>query len=185
MSIQAWIADLVFYERLFPLEPAFRGTGVVRHLYMSPEVRDLIDGPWPAGIAGKRCAALRAELEAFVAGAHIGACVVPFKAKNAQMGLLDPVEKGLWDYRSRAPRPGIRVLGYFSDENDFIALVPASRSCQTDFIRLGPLGKRDSPEWKHAIGEASALWHSLFPMFKPVTGDDPSPYFGSSKYHCI
>lgn len=185
MSIQAWISDLVVNERLFPLEPAFRGAEVIRHLYMSEEVRDLVDGPWPSGIAGKRCAYLRAELESFVTGAHIGVCCVPFKARQEQMALLDPVSAGVWDFRSMDPRPGIRVLGYFADENDFIALVPAARSVQTDFIRLGPLGDRDSQEWKSAIGSASSMWSRLFPMFKPVTGDDPSAYFGGSKYDCV
>lgn len=185
MSIQQWIADLVRNERLFPLEPTFRGDGVVRHLYMSEEVRALVDGPWPSGKAGKRCAALRGELEGFVSGSEIGVCVVPHHAKEAQMGLLDPVEHGVWDYRSRSPRPGIRIIGFFAEPDDFVALVPASRSKETDFIRLGPLGDGESDEWRRAISEARRLWQALFPIHPPIGGDDDRAYFASSKYHLI
>lgn len=184
MSIQRWIADLVLNGRLFPLEPAFRGEPVLRHLYMSAEVRALVDGPWPSGMAGKRCAELRAELEAFVSGREIGICLVPFEAGDAQMGLLDPASDGIWDFRSRHPKPGIRILGCFAAQNDFVALVPASRSVVTDFIRLGPLGDRSSVEWKSTIRDASMLWTSLFQIYPPVSGGDPGAYF-SSKYTII
>jgi hypothetical protein len=184
MSINEWIGFLVQQRLLFELEPIFDSDPVRRPMFVSEEVHRLLEGPWPSTVAAQRCNQLRADLEGIVVGSEIGICVRPFEAKKtARMGLLDPVRDGVWDIRSQDPSPGIRVLGLFPETDTFLALIPASRSVSTNFIQRGPLGDRHSPEWLDIIAETKTLWRRLMPMWKPVTGDNPSDYL-SEKYHC-
>lgn len=182
MSIEGWIEGLVREGRLFEVRPALPGQPVERRVYATREVNDLLLGPWPHSQAAQRCANLRADFDAFVSGMAIGVSVTPYKAKTARMGLLYPEDQGVWDFRSDSPRPGIRVLGQFAQPDTFIALIPAARSKQCDYIGRGPLGDKNSPEWKAIITDTKRLYYSLMPMFPSVRGSDASDYFQSNYY---
>lgn len=184
MSTRGWIGELVRHGRLVSMEPVFSGDPIARQMFLSPEVSALIEGPWPSAKAEKRCGHLRADLESFVLGREVGVCNRPFEARTATMGLLSPVTNGVWDIRSQEPRPGIRVLGFFAERDVFVALVPASRSIVTDFIPRGPLGDRDSREWRSIIREARLQWKALFPNHNPIGGSDIDEYL-SGKYHIV
>lgn len=184
MSIHEWLAFLVDAKLLFQVEPTFDSEPVLRPMYVAEEVNGLLKGPWPDEAAERRCAQLRADLEAIVTGGEINVSMRPFKAKTALMGILDPVKDGVWDIRSSKPSPGLRVIGCFADVDTFVGLLPASRSVPTVFVKRGPLGDRFSPEWAHIISETRALWRRLIPTWRPIGGDDPSDYF-SQKHNCI
>ena len=184
MSIEEWINRLVEDGRLFPLKPVFKGDSIRRPMFMSEEVRDLIEGPWTSTAAATRCGKLRADLEAFVVGAELSICLLPYNAKDAQMGLLSPAKDGVWDVRSQGPSPGIRVLGRFARQDWFLALIPASRSRKVDYIARGPLDDRDSQAWDDVISDTRRLWQSLCPAYSGIGGDDAREYF-SDRYNPI
>lgn len=177
MSIRTWIGELVTQERLFELKPVFPGEPVRRPMFLSEEVHRIIEGPWPDAKAASRCNQLRADLENFVVGREIGLCVRPFEAGAAHMGLLDPVGDGIWDVRSQDPKPGLRVLGCFAEKDIFLGLLVASRSQRVGYIPRGPLGDRDSQEWKDIIRATKACWRSLMATYQPVVGNTIDDYF--------
>ena len=183
MSIREWIEALIEAGRLFELELP-EGEDIERPMFVGPEVQQLIDGPWLNAAAEARGGELLANLQFIAAGSEIPICVIPFKAKDATMGLLNPIADGVWDIRRQKPSPGMRVVGRFAQQDMFLALISASRSKSVEYLSRGPLGDRDSPEWQKVISETRSLWQSLMPMWPPVTGDDPSAYF-SDNYRCI
>lgn len=184
MSIEEWINHLVADGRLFPLRPVFKGDSIRRPMFMSEEVRNLIEGPWTTAAAATRCGQLRADLEAFVVGAELSICLRPYHARDAQMGLLSPIEDGVWDVRSQNPKPGIRVLGRFGRRDWFLALIPACRSRKVDYIARGPLDDGNSQAWDDAISDTRRLWQHLCPVYPAVGGDDAREYF-SDRYNPI
>lgn len=184
MSIQEWIDGLLEDERLCLLEPTIPSDPVERVMLVSPEVWGVINGPWPKVKWERRCSALRADLEAFIRGDEISLSLTPYKADTAYMGLLDPPADGVWDIRSRDPAPGIRVLGQFAKRDLFVALVPAARSVEVEFLTRGPLGEGQSDEWAAAIKECRAAFRKLFYPLLPLRGDNPSEYV-SQKYDVV
>jgi hypothetical protein len=180
MSINGWINHLIDEERLHLLKPVFESDEAGRTLLVSPEIWRLIEGPWATEAWGARCSKLRADLESFASGAEIHTCTTPFKARDADLGLLAPVEDGVWDIRSRNPRPGLRLIGQFIERDTFVALIPASRSKATEHLAHGPLNDRDSPEWRAAIRVCTVLFRSLFHPYVPIGGDDIRDVLSSS-----
>lgn len=176
MSMVEWLQTLEDNGRLVRVVPTLSlGDDPPRTLLVSPEVAQTIYGPWPHEAAESRGSILRADLEYFAAGAMLNVCNRPFKAQSAQMGLLAPVADGVWDLRSQ-DRPGIRVLGMFAEADCFLGLIAASRSVASDFLPWGPLGSKDSPEWKAATSATRKTMQSLSPIYPPVTGDDVRDY---------
>lgn len=172
MSINDWIEHLIDERRLYLVEPVFESDEADRTLLVSPEIWRLIEGPWPEEKWKARCLGLRANLENFARGGEIRVCVVPFKAGKADLGLLDPIQNGVWDIRSRNPNPGLRLLGQFADRDTFVALIPATRSVSSPHLTRGPLNAKDSPEWRDAIRDCTMLFRSLFQSNMPVRGDN-------------
>ncbi len=182
MSIEEWIAGQIQYGNLFELRPI--SGRVIRELFVSKEIHDLVKGPWDSQEAEKRCAPLLAELENFVTGGVIAICIEPFKAAKSKafMGILDPTRDGVWDIRSMKPKPGLRLLGLFSKKNTFLAFIPAARSTKCNFVSRGPLGGADSKEWADAIHDTKQLWMRHMLPWKPVNGDNPDAYL--TNYNC-
>jgi hypothetical protein len=56
---------------------------VRRTLLISSEIKAVLDGPWPSKSAERRCGELRADLEAFVKGERISACLVGAEGPSA------------------------------------------------------------------------------------------------------
>jgi hypothetical protein len=173
MSIESWINELVDVRReLHPIQPGFDSDPVARTMLVSPEVWRLIEGPWPDAACERRCSALRADLENFVVGQEITVSVTPFAAGAADLGLLHPPAAGVWDFRSRHPKPGLRILGQFAAKDTFVALIPATRSVAHPFFSRGPLGVGSSREWRDAIESCKALFRNLFTAFPAIGGDN-------------
>lgn len=182
MSIGGWIQHLVGEGRLHLIEAVFKSDDTARTLLVSPEIWGLIEGPWPSGAWRTRCFRLRADLESFASGGEISICVEPFRARDEDLALLAKPEHGVWDYRSREPRPGLRLLGQFVGRDTFVALIPATRSIRDEFIPRGPLGDKDSREWRRAIRDCRSQFRSLFSPYKPITGGNLSDLL-SGGYH--
>ena len=168
MSIYDELDRLVKDGSLFRLVPALPGTPVVRTMFASKEVNDLITGPWRDRKWEERCGSLRADLDRFITGGLITAAVDPFKGgKQANIKQLDPYPDEVWEIRSRVPRPGIRVLGRFADTDVFVALTWWHRE---------PLRGPGSKEWRAAIVECRVKWRNLFLAYDPKSGADIHDY---------
>jgi hypothetical protein len=180
MSIRTEIKNRCGEGRLSPLDLAIPGDRVERVILLSEELRRLISGPWKSENLRYRCGRLRADLEEFIKGERISACLTPFKAKSAYMGLLAPPTDGVWDVRSRDPRPALRVVGLFADTDIFVALRWAPRSAQPEWTHQPPLGDRDSREWRDIILQCKTDWTNLFFSYAPVTGNNIHDYISEN-----
>lgn len=139
------------------------GDPVVRTIFLSKDLRVLLDGPWGDRSTERRVGRLRADLESFIKGEQIGLCLRPFEAGPAYMGLLDPPADGQFDIRSRDPQPGLRVFGGFPETDVFVALTWAARQ---------PLGVRGSREWRDECVRCKVAWRNLLHPYTPKTGTD-------------
>jgi hypothetical protein len=151
-------------------------------MWVAPEIWRLINGPWSRSGEEVRCSKLRANLESFVMGEAITVCTRPYEADEAFLGFLDSPSQSVWDIRSREPNPGIRLLGHFIGRNQFVALIAASRSKVIPYIPRGPLGDRDSEEWRRAISDCEGEFRRLFSPFEPLKGDQIHDLLGEP-YH--
>lgn len=187
MSISGWIARLIKEDRLFLLEPVFGSVAAKRSLLVSSEIQRLINGPWPTKRWEERGARLRADLESFASDGEISVCTDPHLASVEDLGLLAPAEAGIWDWRSRDPKPGLRLLGQFVEKDCLALLIPAMRSsvCDPpDFVPRGPLNDAASDAWREAIADTSKLFRALFHPYIPVPGGDIRNVL-SGGYHSI
>lgn len=168
MSIRDEINHRCNEGRLRLLLPAIPGSLCVRHLFISSEIQAAISGPWSDVAEELRFGFLRATLDTFTEGMLIAVGKDPYKkGKIAYMCQLDPVTDEVWEIRSRAPKPGIRIFGSFSEKDSFIAL--------TWLYREG-LGGPKSREWRDAREGCKAEWRKLFPAYNPHTGENFDDY---------
>jgi hypothetical protein len=166
--------------RLFRFEPSLPSDPECRSMFLSAEVKALLDGPWHDQDLRYRAGRLRADLEEFITGKEITVCLEPFAAKAAYMGRLAPVTDGVWDIRSRDPSPALRVIGLFAETDVFIALRWAPRSRKPKWTTKPPLGAKDSREWRDIIVQCRTDWTNLFHTFQPVRGDCVHAYISES-----
>src|SRR5215212_5625034 len=87
MSIRDVIKDHVRAKRLWVVKPMIDSDPTERTLLISPEIKEVLDGPWPSTSAERRCGELQADLETFVKGERISACLVGFQARDAYLGV--------------------------------------------------------------------------------------------------
>jgi hypothetical protein len=111
--------------RLFLLSPAI--SLVVRPMFVSQEIKDLVLGPWNDPEWAIRCGLLRADLDRFITGARIPVAARPYQARSAYIAQLDQPRDEAWEIRSRDPEPSIRVFGRFAMTNWFVALTWSKR----------------------------------------------------------
>ncbi len=180
MSIQAEIHNRLQEKRLFHLERALPSDPVERAMFVSPEILELVVGPWDSPDMQGRCGRLRADLESFIGGDTLTICLRPFEAGAAYMGLLEPPSDGIFDIRSRDPNPALRVLGGFAMQDVFVALAWAPRSKPLSWSNRQPLGDRNSREWRDVVLECKTAWKNLFGSYQPVTGDEIENYATSA-----
>jgi len=180
MSIRVEINNRIAEGRLFRLRPHFRNDPNERTVLMSSEIHKLVSGPWPDGPMGIRCGYLRADLESFVANDVMTVCGDPFKAKDAKMGRLYPIADEVWDLRSQAPRPGLRVFCRFAEKDVLVALTCYPRSVPVSWLNKLPLLGNSSREWRDAIVECRREWNVLFPAHQPLSGVDLSDYISNA-----
>jgi hypothetical protein len=169
-------------RRLVMLDPFLPYDPVVRHMAMSQEVANFVLGPWSNADAEKRCARVRADLDAFVIGALTSICLAPFEAEDERFGLLRQERFGIFDLRCYDPRPNIRILGGFAEQDWFVALTFHPRSVAVPWIPRVPLGCGGSAEWASAIHDTREAWRDLFGDVPPRTGSTPDVFL--TNYYC-
>lgn len=152
------------------LEPSLSYDPIVAHVAMSQEVAGYVLGPWKDGPTQKRCASVRANLDAVVTGRMVAMCLEPAEARKELFGLLYKPANGIFDVRCRDPEPGLRILGGFAEKDWFVALTFHPRSKPVDFIPRPPLGSYGSVEWANAIHDTQEEWGKLFGDLQPLTG---------------
>ena len=168
MSIYDEINLRVNEGKLIQLFPAMPSASVVRTIFAAKAINDLMMGPWSDLKWEERCGSLRGDLDRFIEGKPITVAVDPFKGgKNAYMKHLHPYKDEVWEIRSRAPKPGIRVLGRFADTDVFVAL---------DWWFRDKLGGPHSREWRVAIVDCRNQWRNLFPAYDAKLGVDIHDY---------
>jgi hypothetical protein len=152
-----------------------------RAVLMSQEINELVIGPWSDGPMGARCARLRGDLEHLITAENITVCWDPFKARNEQIGRLNPIGDLVWDLRLQDPKPGLRVFFRFAEKDVFVALTCAPRSASVSWLRSVPLLGRESRQWRRAIVGCKAQWRLLFPAHEPVSGDSIDAYLTGAR----
>lgn len=166
MSRPPEIKALIKAGRLFCLPSAVTGDDTVRTLFISPEVLEAVSGPFAETYDGIRLLELRQTLDAFLEGAEFTVADHPFgKRPDAMLAPVAPVEYDLWDIRSIAPVPGIRVLGGFWSKNVFVALTWEYRE-----------NLETSEDWEHEIERCQAEWKRLFGTRRPFRGESLDEY---------
>jgi hypothetical protein len=159
--------------KLFCLSPLVRSTLVMRTLFVSVEVNDVIYPPWPPNRNGYRLSKFRAVLDDFLAGGRVSVAENPFKKpSDALLARVCPTTDDVWDIRCIDPKPGIRCLGCFSEKDTFVALTWNYRE---DFC---------PEDWATEIGRCKTEWSSLFNPHRPFHGAHLDEYL-SINYHAV
>lgn len=144
------------------------GTMIVRKLYISPEIKSLIYGPWEDADWEARCYELRADFDRYTTGQILPVASKPFGGKTSYLKRLDRAADEVWEIRSIDPDPGLRIFGRFALRNHFIALTWSKRR-----DLKGP----HSREWRDAMESCKAEWRKLLPAYDPITSEaDYGPY---------
>lgn len=146
-----WRAD---EGRLFPLLPKAAGDTPRRALYLTEELWQLLDTEHEDPELEERLGFLEADLQFFVGNESI---------HPKYLFHLYPARDAVWEIRSVAPVPSIRVLGLFAERDIFIA---------TNFALRETLGGWQSRAWKEVKRLARARWNQLFHPYNPQVGTD-------------
>jgi hypothetical protein len=155
---------------LHVLQPALPGAAVKRHVFVTAGLNDLLTDPESAAEQRARFVDLRADLDAFIDGGNLTFCLAPFGARDERIARLAPVDKGLCEFRSRHPKPGIRVIGGFAARDSFIAL-------GWHFRR--DLGGAGSRAWRAACVEARRIWDGLLAPHQPLICETVNGYLSN------
>lgn len=169
MSIHVSIEDAVARGLLFLVEPTMQSEPMNRALYASPTVHRLTTGPWADEAEQYRSGQLRADFDRFVEGRLVPVALdSPHKKpKDTYLSRMDPAEDEVWQIRSRAPRPAIRVFGRFAYRDCFVALTWRFRK---------ELEGRESRAHKKEIRNCLAAWRRTFPSYNAFTGESVNDY---------
>lgn len=181
MSIAAAIKRHVRAGQLFQLQLMMDSDTPKRGFYLSPEINDLLYGPWNSDEHKIRSSRLQAELESFARGKHISVCMTPTKARAIHdMAILHPPKAAVWDYRSRAPKPGpgLRLFGHFALPDHFIAFTWYPRS--KPWNGKQEMGDQLHPLWNVAMNHCKTEWQGLFPKHEPFYSENCHEYITSA-----
>lgn len=172
MSIAESIAAAISGGRLLVLDLEFDSDQAVRSVLLHPQLA--ADMKEQAEEWGRRVGQIQGDLESFVKGEHMSLSMMPRKHKTATMGLMSPATDGIWEFRCRVPRPGLRVFGKFPCTDKFVALNWEPRSIGIG--RRRPLGHGRSLEFELALIEANERWDYALPDVTPLTGGNYRDY---------
>jgi hypothetical protein len=168
MSIRDEIISRVKEGRLFEIEPFVPGERS-RVIFACKNVRDIVFGPWEFSDDEIRFGKLRADLDHFSSGGFV---VVSTGRHNiCFMKHLSPKRDEVWEIRSRAPRPSIRVFGSFATVDVFIA---------TNWGYREDLGGVCDRNWRDALVRCKSNWRNLFPSYNPVSGEKIDDYISKN-----
>lgn len=154
------------------MEPSVLGDPERRQLYLSQELASMIQGPWTNKEERARYLSLRADFDAFTTSRTITVARRPRAAKPAALlAQLEKPQEEVWEIRSVAPDPSLRIFGRFAGRDTFVALRWQYRAV---------LGAPGSPEWEFLIRVCQHDWRTLFHSFPPHTGSYPYDYISGA-----
>lgn len=168
MSIYDELVHRVHQGRLVEMQSLMPGTYTQRHLFVTPEINALLED-WSEPRYGQ----LRGDFDHFVSGLRIAIRMPPSKDVDAYLALLEPVADQVWELRSVAPEPQIRVFGRFAQKDTFVALGLALRRDLGD----------DIERWRAEMEASKHKWRTLFNPYQPLSSVDPDDYV--SKYFLV
>jgi hypothetical protein len=177
MSIQAEIASRVAEGRLRALEQAMPSTPEKRRILVVPSVIDMLDGPWISSRYGRRAGAARALLENFLRGDQIVGRMPPSKDVHTVIALLDPAVENVWEFRVGTPRPGIRILGRFAEQDTFVA----TNWLYREEFRDPATQQDDSRKWRDEVVRCKTIWSQLFPSYNPFVGNTLHDFISNAR----
>jgi len=155
MSITDLMIDRLQRQMLYPLLPKAAGMAANRAMLIEERLYRVLSAPegddeeWE-----KRVGELQADLERFASGDDI---------TPEYLKLLYPSGMGVWEIRSVADEPSIRVLGLFPEKDVFVA---------TNFELREVLGGWQSRAWKSVKRIARTIWTILFHTYQPIITTD-------------
>jgi hypothetical protein len=163
MSIREMMREWINAGEMVVLEPALASIPTVRFVFATKEVAAEIYGPWEDKECEIRYARARAVIDAFIGGARIATRHPPSRSAKAQLALLDPPQDQVWEFRSREPKPGVRVFGRFFEASAFVALGTELReNIDDNFTKEKERCKRE--------------WRKFFTPYPPHQGSSLSDY---------
>lgn len=130
-------------------------------MLVTDDIWRLLEGETHDEIAEERIGRLRADLETFVTEADL---------YPHYLFWLTPRSDLVWEIRSIADAPSLRVLGRFVMHDVFVALTIEERS---------ELGEWDSQSWKRAKRTTVQRWGALFNM-PPLEGQTADDFFSGA-----
>ena len=161
MSTETILGHAVDAGQLVLLEPLSPRAMKRRALYVSDQIWQLLEGEQKDEITEERFGHLRGDLETFVTEADL---------YPRYLFWLTPRTDYVWEIRSLAEKPTLRVLGCFAMRDVFIALTVEERS---------ELGGWDSLSWKRAKRTTIQRWGSLLNI-PPLEGRAQNEFFSGS-----
>jgi hypothetical protein len=178
MSIQAEILARVDEGRLRPFLQMLPGPPPdARRIYFSEDMSRAFTGCWANSPYGRRVGIARALLEGFARGDLVVGRMPPSKNVHTLIAQLEPVVENVWEFRVGEPRPGIRILGRFAEQDTFIATNLVNRE---DFLDAAT--KRDNPrKWRDEVVRCKTIWTHLFPSYSPHTGNTIHDYISNAR----
>ena len=174
MSIGSELRRLVKEETLWCVEP-FPGDTAARTILISDQLNSFFEGAAQSDRIGQ----LWASLLGVVAGGQVTMSFVPFRHRDATFGVLDPIGEHTWEFRSRAPAPGLRLFGRFADIDTFIAVDWWPRSVPLEGFDKQPLGIRNSLQYQFAQIEVEQFWNQHLSNVASISGSSCSDFFSS------
>ena len=132
-----------------------------RAIYVTDEIWRMMEGAVLDDITEERLGRLRADLETFVTEADL---------YPHYLYWLTPRDDLVWEIRSIADEPQLRVLGRFILHDVFVALAVEERS---------ELGEWESFSWQRAKRTAIQRWGALFNT-PPLGGHDQNDFFSGA-----
>jgi hypothetical protein len=168
MLIKAFIDTALNNGELSLLPLIYPSPNSPRHIYLTKPVKAALDGPWADEKTETRMAQAQALLEAFSAGNIITIRLPPSKKVNAMLALLEDANEQVWEFRSRLPRPGIRIFGRFAERDTFVATNYALKENSTT-----------DDEYKHHKEICKHEWNRLFINIPPLVGKEANEYISN------
>ena len=164
-NLQEQIGRLAAQRRIALLPPLLSSSPMLRELFVSADVWDGANPPWPRHRTGLRHIEFRAALDHFTQGYTINVAEDPFtKPRHAFMARVHPVQRQVWDIRCLGPDQGIRCFGCFAGKDRFVAIT-------WDF--------RENITFESADSECREAWDALFSPLQPLTGTSLDEYLSN------
>lgn len=154
--------ELVGAEELVFRKPALANIGVVREVFVSKDVHDLLEF---ANVdedleraAGRACA----KLDAFIGGRTIVFGMDPYvKSPATLVSRNNPWQLGIVEFRVASYSPDLRLFGGFA---------------QKDVLILLTWARKTGLKYHAEIRRCKATWDDLFPGSVPIIGSTVDEY---------